>query len=132
MSDNENKLSLFDIVYGLHDRQARKHQLGVDYAENYINEMTNVELLRAISDALEGNKMKLIKRYYKNKSFSVEDAVAECLISYDSVTVDEDTRYTTLDTVKAFSKLVALLYDKGILTKEEILQNFAVGYEEDD
>lgn len=76
--------------------------------------------------------MKLIKRYYKNKSFSVEDAVAECLISYDSESVDEDTRYTTLDTAKAFSKLVALLYDKGIITKEEILQNFAVGYEEDD
>lgn len=56
MIDNENKLSLFDIVYGLHDRQARKHQLGVDYAENYINEMTNVELLRAISDALEEMK----------------------------------------------------------------------------
>ena len=77
--------------------------------------------------------MKLIKKYYGNeKSVSVEDAVAECLISYDSVTIDEDTRYTALDTVCVFSKLIALLYDKGIITKEEILQHFAVGYVEED
>ncbi len=77
--------------------------------------------------------MELIKKYYRNKrSVSVEDAVAECLISYDSVTVDEDTRYTALDTARAFSRLIALLYNKEILTKEEVLRNFAVGYEEDD
>lgn len=56
MDDNEKKLSLFDIVYEFYDRQARKHQLGADYAENYINEMTNIELLRVISDTLEEMK----------------------------------------------------------------------------
>ena len=54
MSDNvNNKLSLFDIIYEPYRKQARKHELGKDYAEDYINRMTNTELLSVISDALE-------------------------------------------------------------------------------
>ena len=45
--------TLYDIVVEPHLHQQIKHDLGKDYAENQINRMTNIELLRTISEALE-------------------------------------------------------------------------------
>lgn len=45
--------SLFDIVYDTYDRQARKHALRHDFADDTINTMTPLELLQAISDAID-------------------------------------------------------------------------------
>lgn len=49
----ENEMTLLEKVLYPYEFQARKHELGEDYAENEVNRMTNVELLRAISEALE-------------------------------------------------------------------------------
>ncbi len=49
--------SLYDIIADPYAHQQRKHELGEDRSpENEINRMTNEELLRAISDALEEMK----------------------------------------------------------------------------
>lgn len=45
--------TLFDIVMEPHLKQQHKHDLGDGYADRMINELSNVELLQAMSDALE-------------------------------------------------------------------------------
>ena len=35
------------------DRQARKHELGADYAEDEINDLTNYELVEQLADIWE-------------------------------------------------------------------------------
>jgi uncharacterized protein YktB (UPF0637 family) len=48
--------AVYRAVRELHERQCRKHQLALvaeAYATDKVNEMTNDELLAAISDALE-------------------------------------------------------------------------------
>lgn len=44
--------TLYDIVMRPWQQQQRKHSLGEHYAEDHINGLSNVELLRYISDAL--------------------------------------------------------------------------------
>lgn len=46
-------MTLFEQVTGWIYHQQNKHQLGEDYTENLINNMSNFELLQAISEALE-------------------------------------------------------------------------------
>ena len=46
-------MTLFEQVTGWIYHQQNKHGLGEDYAENLINNMSNFELLQAISEALE-------------------------------------------------------------------------------
>lgn len=45
--------TLFEQVTESLDFSARKHDLGESFTEDYINKMSNIELLRTISDALE-------------------------------------------------------------------------------
>lgn len=49
-------MTLFDAVTEVMDHQARKHALGKAYVEETLNEMTNIELLKVISRALEDAK----------------------------------------------------------------------------
>lgn len=46
-------MTLFERVTGWMAHQRDKHDLGENYVEDKVNAMTNVELLQAISDALE-------------------------------------------------------------------------------
>lgn len=45
--------TLLEQVMEFYLHQERKHELGDGWAENEINNMTNMELLEAISEALE-------------------------------------------------------------------------------
>lgn len=51
--DIEMKKNFYDIVFDELDRQSRKHDLGVDWPEKFVNKMTNTELIKHISDCLE-------------------------------------------------------------------------------
>jgi len=46
-------MNLYQRVYEHFDRQARKHELGEDWAEEQIQELDNMSLLEVISDELE-------------------------------------------------------------------------------
>ena len=46
-------MTLLEQVTGWLEHQARKHDLGEGYAEKYVNDWTNYELLQHISEALE-------------------------------------------------------------------------------
>jgi hypothetical protein len=46
-------LTLFEAVTSGYRYAGRKHNLGENYDERAINQMTNFELLQAISDGLE-------------------------------------------------------------------------------
>ena len=50
--------TLFEVATAGLDHQANKHDLGEDYAENEINNLSNWELLKVISEALEEMKDK--------------------------------------------------------------------------
>jgi hypothetical protein len=54
-------MNLFDLVMKELLRQERKHDLGDGHAERTINRMTNIELLRFVSDQFEFNDIKLVK-----------------------------------------------------------------------
>ena len=52
----EREMSLLDWVRNPYERTCRKHELAPDaqrYADDHINAMTNVELVQAVSDALD-------------------------------------------------------------------------------
>ena len=49
--------TLYDIVLAQYLAQQEKYNLGDHYAEDYINRMTNIELLDLISTSLEETKL---------------------------------------------------------------------------
>lgn len=63
--------SLYDMVLEPYLYRQRKHDLGEHYAEDYINTMSNIELLDLISATLE--EMKLVEERRKEEEEAGRD-----------------------------------------------------------
>lgn len=80
--------TVHEIISGPFEFNARKHGLGDEYAENYIDKMSNNELLWAISEAIES-------RLTKTEIFSENSKIRINLLA--SRVEDMDSRLQQLE-----------------------------------